>query len=338
MPTLCQGLAMQAIFLLERKYDSMFDIFLLIFGLVVLIGGGDILVRGASNIALRFKISPLVVGLTIVAFGTSSPELFISIQSALKGSPDMTMGNVIGSNICNLALVLGLTAIFSPININSSSIRIDWPMAMGSSFLLYILVLENYLERREGILFVVILLGYIVYLIQKSRSVKHKETLNVEAETVDKPAQKHMIKDIGLIVLGCLGLYFGSEWFVGSAKEIFLAMGVSERVIGILVLAIGTSLPELVTAIVAALKKNTDLAIGNLMGSNIFNVLSILGITSIIQDIHVSAAIMGDMFWMLGVTLVLLPLMVFKRRLGRLQGSILLSIYFYYTYSILIAV
>lgn len=329
------------IFLLERKNENMLNISLLIFGLVVLIGGGDILVRGASNIALRFKISPLVIGLTIVAFGTSSPELFISIQSALKGSPDMTMGNVIGSNICNLALVLGLTAIFSPININSSSIRIDWPMAMGSSFLLYILVLENYLERREGILFVFILIGYIFYLIKKSREVNKNAAIEPNAEDTPEEARlknKHLTRDILFIFIGCLCLYFGSEWFVGSAKDIFLKMGVSERVIGILVLAIGTSLPELVTAIVAALKKNTDLAIGNLMGSNIFNVLSILGITSIIQDIHVSAAIMGDMFWMLGVTLILLPLMVFKRRLGRLQGSILLSIYFYYTYSILIAV
>lgn len=319
----------------------MFDIFLLIFGLIVLIGGGDILVRGASNIALRFNISPLVIGLTIVAFGTSSPELFISIQSALKGSPDMTMGNVIGSNICNLALVLGLTAVFSPININSSSIRIDWPMAMGSSFLLYILVLENYLERKEGILFVFILTGYIFYLIKKSRDAGKKEKENLEAEEVTEAPSGNkwqLTKDILFILLGCLGLYFGSEWFVGSAKGIFLQMGVSERVIGIMVLAIGTSLPELVTAIVAALKKNTDLAIGNLMGSNIFNVLSILGITSIIKDIHVSTAIMGDMFWMLGITLILLPLMVFKRRLGRLQGGILLSIYFYYTYSILIAV
>jgi len=319
----------------------MFDIFLLIFGLIVLIGGGDVLVRGASNIALRFKISPLVIGLTIVAFGTSSPELFISVQSALKGSPDMTMGNVIGSNICNLALVLGLTAVFSPININSSSIRIDWPMAMGSSFLLYILVLENYLERKEGVLFVFILLGYIFYLIKKSRDASKKEEALTQTEEIDvksKTNNWHLSKDLLFILLGCLGLYFGSEWFVGSAKDIFLKMGVSERVIGIMVLAIGTSLPELVTAIVAALKKNTDLAIGNLMGSNIFNVLSILGITSIIKDIHVSTAIMGDMFWMLGVTLVLLPLMVFKRRLGRLQGGILLSIYFYYTYSILIAV
>ncbi|UZR95589.1 calcium/sodium antiporter [Chondrinema litorale] len=316
----------------------MYETLFLIAGLIILIAGGDILVRGASNIALRLKISPLVIGLTIVAFGTSSPELFISVQSALQGSPDMTMGNVIGSNICNLALVLGLTAVFSPININSNSIRIDWPMAMGSSFLLYVLVLENYLERQEGILFVIILIAYIFYLIRKSRQAS--KAIEAEKEETVIEEKTPLIKwgaDFGLIIIGCLGLYFGSEWFVGSAKDIFIRMGVSERIIGIVVLAIGTSLPELVTSIVAALKKNTDLAIGNLMGSNIFNVLSILGITSIIKDIHVSSAIMGDMFWMLGVTLALLPLMVFKKRLGRLQGSILLSIYFYYTYSILIA-
>ncbi|MBT30138.1 MAG: hypothetical protein CMO01_10805 [Thalassobius sp.] len=317
----------------------MYEILFLIAGLIILIAGGDILVRGASNIALRLKISPLVIGLTIVAFGTSSPELFISVQSALQGSPDMTMGNVIGSNICNLALVLGLTAVFSPININSNSIRIDWPMAMGSSFLLYVLVLENYLERQEGILFVIILLAYIFYLVRKSRQANKANAAENPEETVVEEDTSFLKwgTDFGLIAIGCLGLYFGSEWFVGSAKDIFIRMGVSERVIGIIVLAIGTSLPELVTSIVAALKKNTDLAIGNLMGSNIFNVLSILGITSIIKDIHVSSAIMGDMFWMLGVTLALLPLMVFKKRLGRLQGSILLSIYFYYTYSILIA-
>lgn len=329
---------MPVIYHLVKKFDIMNETLILITGLIILIAGGDILVRGASNIALRLKISPLVIGLTIVAFGTSSPELFISVQSALQGSPDMTMGNVIGSNICNLALVLGLTAVFSPININSNSIRIDWPMAMGSSFLLYVLVLENYLERQEGILFVIILVAYIIYLIRKSRQANQISSSEIDKSDIEENVNTlRWFIDGALIVIGCLGLYFGSEWFVGSAKDIFIKLGVSERVIGIVVLAIGTSLPELVTSIVAALKKNTDLAIGNLMGSNIFNVLSILGITSIIKDIHVSSAIMGDMFWMLGVTLALLPLMIFKKRLGRIQGSILLTIYFYYTYSILIA-
>ncbi len=317
------------------------DFVFLILGLVVLIAGGDFLVRGASRVALRLRISPLVVGLTIVAFGTSAPELFISIQSALSGSPDMAMGNVIGSNICNLALVLGVTSIFSPIQVNANSIKIDWPMAMGSSMLLFILVAEGYLKRTEGILFVIILGAYVFFLINRSRrDNKQKFAELAEDEVIEKEATNwtHWIVDFGWVALGCLGLYFGSEWFVGGAKKLFQEMGVSERIIGILVLAIGTSLPELVTSIVAAIKKNTDLAIGNLMGSNIFNVLSILGITSIIQDIQVSNAIKEyDMLWMLGITLVLLPMMVVNRKVGRIQGGILLSIYIYYTYSILVS-
>ncbi len=317
------------------------NILILILGLVVLIVGGEFLVRGASRVALRLKISPLVVGLTIVAFGTSSPELFISIQSALAGSPDMAMGNVIGSNICNLALVLGVTSLFSPIQVNSNSIKIDWPMAMGSSVLLFLLVAEGFLERSEGVLFVVILAGYVFLLINRSRrDNKAMKALEVDGleDLKDENAEGEWVnwaKDFGLVVIGCIGLYFGSDWFVGGAKDIFLGMGVSERIIGIVVLAIGTSLPELVTSIVAAMKKNTDLAIGNLMGSNIFNILSILGITSIIKDIEVSNTIKEyDMLWMLGITLVVLPMMVVNKRLGRVQGGILLAIYFYYNYTL----
>ncbi|WP_020533678.1 calcium/sodium antiporter [Flexithrix dorotheae] len=322
----------------------LYKIAFLIIGLLILIGGGEFLVRGASRIALRLHLSPLVVGLTIVAFGTSAPELFISVQSALDGSPDMAMGNVIGSNICNLALVLGITAVVSPIDVHSNSIKIDWPMAMGSSVLLFILVRENYLVRIEGLIFVAILILYIIFLIRESRKEHRREKLedldieDLDPKELESTAPKAWFTDIGLIILGCAGLYFGSEWFVNGSRDIFKDLGVSDRIIGIVVLALGTSLPELVTSIVAAIRKNTDLAIGNLMGSNIFNVLSILGITSIIKDIHVSTSIVGDMYWMIGVTLLVFPLMFFNRRLGKLQGGILLSVYFYYTYSILATV
>ncbi|MDW7693489.1 calcium/sodium antiporter [Flammeovirgaceae bacterium SG7u.111] len=313
---------------------------ILVVGLVVLIAGGEFLVRGASRIALRLNISPLVVGLTIVAFGTSSPELLISVSTALSGNSDMTMGNVIGSNICNLALVLGLTAFFSPINVHKNSIRIDWPVVMGSSLLLYILVLEGHLNRYEGVVFVLLLSIYIFFLIRQSRrdnkAVQMEEHELEELKEEDGKPYRWML-DLGLIALGCLGLYYGSDWFITGAKDIFLAMGVEERVIGIVVLAIGTSLPELVTSVVAAFKNNTDLAIGNLMGSNIFNVLSILGITSIIKDIEVSEAIKAyDIPWMLGITLLLFPLMIMGKRLSRLHGSILLSLYFIYTYTVII--
>lgn len=314
------------------------EILILVTGLVILIAGGELLVRGSSAIAVRFHISPLVVGLTVVAFGTSAPELLVSINAALSGSPDMSMGNVIGSNISNLALILGITAVFSPITVNIDSIRIDWPMAMGSSFLLYILVIEGYLARHEGIMFVLILAAYITFLINKSRK-DRKALMEAEAEMSEqlkeKPTTLVWIRDISFILLGCLGLTLGADWFVGSSKTFFLALGIEERVIGVVVLAIGTSLPELVTSLVAAIKKNTDLAVGNLMGSNIFNVLSILGITSIIKDIKVSQAIIEyDMVWMIGVTLIVLPMMIFRKRIGRIQGALLLVLYFYYTYSL----
>ena len=314
----------------------LFNIILLIVGLFILIMGGDFLVRGASSIALRADMSPLVVGLTIVAFGTSAPELLISIKAALEGSPDMTMGNVVGSNICNLALVLGITALIGPIHVQQDSIKIDWPVAMGSSILLYLVTKEKdaVISSYEGITFIILLIVYTVYIIRKSR----KETKAIQAAEeqleVTEPSQ-NLWKDVLFIIGGCGGLYFGADWFVGGAKEMASFLGVSERVIGITVLALGTSLPELVTAIVASLKKETDLALGNLMGSNIFNILSILGITSIIKDIHVSGAIIQDMMVMMGVTLLILPLMIYKRRMSRTSGALLLIVYLVYTYSVI---
>jgi cation:H+ antiporter len=314
----------------------LFSIFLLVIGLVVLVSGGEFLVRGASSIALRVQISPLVIGLTIVAFGTSAPELFISVQSALQGSPDLAMGNVVGSNICNLALVLGVTAVIFPVPVQNDSIRIDWPMTMGSSLLLYLLVQDYMLSYLEGVLFVLILTAYSTFVIVKSRrqSKAGKDILE-EADLPAEPSQS-VWKDLAFIVLGTVALAFGSEWFVDGAKALALNFGVSERVIGITVLALGTSLPELVTATVAAFRKATDIAVGNLMGSNIFNILSILGITSIIQPIVVSAVIVSeDMLWMLAITLIILPMMLFKKKVTRAEGVLILLFYGYYIFRVI---
>ncbi|MCZ6899423.1 MAG: calcium/sodium antiporter [Bacteroidetes bacterium] len=300
-------------------------------GLFVLILGGDFLVRGASKIALRIHISPLVVGLTIVAFGTSAPELLISVNAALNGSPDIAMGNVIGSNICNLALVLGITAILSDMKVQQTSIKVDWPMAMGSSLLLYFLLFDHTLRWIEGAVFITILVIYIILIIKKSRK-ETKMIRDVEKE-MDKSSlpSSNLRKDILFIIAGCAGLYFGAEWFVGAAQELASALGISDRVIGLTVVALGTSLPELVTAIVASLKKETDLALGNLMGSNIFNILSILGITSLITDVHVSEEILNiDMLWMLGLTFAIMPLMVTKGKIERIEGVLLLAVYIIY--------
>lgn len=310
-------------------------IVILIIGLIVLIVGGDYLVRGSSSIALRLHLSPLVVGLTIVSFGTSAPELLISIQSALKGSPDLAMGNVVGSNICNLALVLGLTAVIYPVKVQINSIRVDWPMTMGSAILLFIVVRDGVLSYGEGILFLITLVTYLILIIRQSR----KETLASIAEDNDipDPPSKQIWKDIVFILIGCIGLYFGSEWFVGSAKDLALSIGVEERIVGLTVVALGTSLPELVTAAVASYKGQTDLALGNLMGSNIFNILSILGITSLITDINIHSEILSkDIIWMLLITLMILPLMIMRREVGRIDGFILLIVYSVYIYTVII--
>ncbi len=311
-----------------------FSIFLLIIGLALLVGGGEWLVRGASSIALRLRLSPLVVGLTIVAFGTSAPELFISVRAALEGSPDLAMGNVIGSNICNLALVLGITAAITAVPVRQDSMRIDWPVTMGASLLLYLVVLDNLINWPEGLLFVGILITYTYLIIRKSR----RETKSAEelAEELDVPPPTASLgKDLLLIGVGTAGLAFGSNWFVEGAQDLAITFGVSERVVGITVLALGTSLPELVTAVIAAMKQETDIALGNLMGSNIFNILSILGITSVIASIRVNDVIIhSDMIWMLLITFLILPMMLYRRTIARLEGLILLGIYGYYIYSV----
>ena len=300
----------------------------------MLVIGGDFLVRGASEIALKLSISPLVIGLTIVAFGTSAPELIISTTSTLKGSSDLALGNVVGSNICNLALILGVAALIYPISVHKNSLRFDWPVTMGSSLLLYIIVRAGIINHYEGLFFVVFLisyLGFITYHSKKDKTI----TEQVGEAVADNVKKDTYFKNIAFIVLGGCGLFFGGELFVKSAQEFARFLGVSERVIGLTVVAIGTSLPELVASTIAAFKKQTDIAIGNLMGSNIFNILGILGITSIIKDVNVNDVILHtDMLWMLGVTLVVLPMMVSGRKLARTEGMILVLIYIFYTYNL----
>jgi cation:H+ antiporter len=312
-------------------------IVLLIIGLIVLIVGGDYLVKGSSSIALRLRLSPLVVGLTIVAFGTSSPELLISVQSALKGSPDIAMGNVVGSNICNLALVLGLTAVINPVRVLSNSIKVDWPMTMGSAILLFLVVREGTLGAIEGIIFLAGLGIYLVFTITKSRMDVKSERLKMEEDQIPDAPKKQMWKDIFFIALGCLALYYGSEWFVSSTIDLAISIGVEERVVGLTVVAFGTSLPEMVTAAVASYKGESDLALGNLMGSNIFNILAILGITAIIKPIYVNEVILNnDIIWMLMITLMILPLMIVRREVGRGDGLVLLVVYVIYVYTVVV--
>ena len=325
-----------------------YDVLKLVGGLVVLLIGGEFLVRGASNMAYSFQITPLVVGLTIVAFGTSAPELLISVQSALDGSPDLAMGNVIGSNICNLTLVLGVTALVYPIIVNDNSIKIDWMMTMGSSILLFFFISRDFmLDKFEGVIFVLILVIYSYFLIEMSRRETREKMLEESdfdsIDEIPKVSGKKLMQEIGILIVGAIGLYFGSEWFVGGAKGIALDFGVDEVLVGLTVVAFGTSLPELVASSIAAYHRNTDLAIGNLLGSCIFNNLSILGVTAIVNDtvsgegvvVLQNPILTRDFFVMLAVILVILPMMISKRRIGRGEGVVLLIAYFVYMYFIM---
>lgn len=307
-------------------------IVILVLGLATLIVGGEVLVKGASKLALRFNVSSLVVGLTVVAFGTSAPELLVSLNSALKGAPDFALGNVIGSNISNLALVLGTAALFGFIPIKKDSARRDWPVTLGSSVLLYIFAYNGMISNLEGTILVILLVIYLGSLLYTTR----KEQIKLDVEEPDKLEKWGIVKDVFQVSLGIVCLYFGADWFIGGAEEIAVDLGVSQRVIGLTVLALGTSLPELFTSVIAARKGETDLALGNLLGSNIFNVLSIVGITSIIKPLSVNMDILHTDFpWMIGITILILPLMVFRKRLGTPSGIILIGSYLVYVFFLL---
>ena len=310
------------------------DYIFIILGLIALVGGGEILVRGATSIALKFKITPFVVGMTVVAFGTSAPELLVSLSAALDGSPDISIGNVVGSNIANIALVLGATALVYPIRVSKTSLSVDWPMLMLASLMFYFFILNLKLEWYEGIIFVSILATFTIWMIRKSRKAGLKKT-----DEASNDFNKEAIKEMNiwmsflLIAGGCLAIVIGADWLVYGAKNIARSYDVSESVISLSMIAIGTSLPELATSIMAAFKKQTDIAIGNILGSNLFNILSILGITAIVKEINVNELILqSDIFWMLGLSAVIFPMMLYERDISRSEGAILVIAYSAYIY------
>lgn len=314
----------------------------LILGLATLIVGGEFLVNGAVGIAKRFHISSLVIGMTVISFGTSAPELIVSIKAALSGSPEISIGNVIGSNIANIALVLGITVMIFPIVVDRNSKILDWPMMMGASVLFFIFALffgEGYqIERWEGIVLFGLLLIFIYYLISSSRK-KTKKALKNEESLIDNEAEKiNVPKAIGSLLIGFVGLYFGAEWLLDSAVILATDFGMSKATIGITIIAFGTSVPELVTSAVAAIKKETDISIGNLIGSNIFNIMAVIGITAIVKPIPVTEDVISyDMIWMLAISFCLLPLMLIGKKLGRLKGFMLFSTYVVYITLVVIA-
>ncbi|MEB2774971.1 calcium/sodium antiporter [Algoriphagus sp. D3-2-R+10] len=312
----------------------MLPYFLLFLGLVILLYGGKILVDGASAMAVKLGMSAGLIGMTVVAFGTSAPELLVSVNAALKGNSDISIGNVIGSNIANIALVLGISGIFYPILIKRSHIRVDYLVTLLMSILFYGLGYNGLIGFWEGILLFGLFIAFNVYLF-KSPDVNLIDNTEVEEE-IEQVKNYSWFASIALFVGGVVGLYFGSELLVTNAVKISREFGVSERIIGVTIIAIGTSLPELITSIIAALSKRTDLALGNILGSNIMNILSIIGLTAIIKPIGVSQEFIdSDFLWMLGITLLLFVLMRTKMRISKVEGSLLLLSYFAYLYFLL---
>lgn len=300
---------------------------LLLLGLAILLVGGKYLVDGASEMASFFGLSQGLIGLTIVAFGTSAPELLVSINAALKGNSDIALGNVIGSNISNISLVLGISALVYPIAIHKSVLKLDYLFMLLTSLLFFLFAYSGELSRIEGMILVAGLFGLNYYFFKKIDRVEPEINEN---KTIKKSP---IFKSIFFLIIGILGLYFGSDLFVDSAVEISENFGITQRVIGVTVIAIGTSLPELVTSLIAAWNKKTDIAIGNILGSNIMNVLAIIGITSIIKPIGVSEEFLKiDFIWMIGFSLLLFPILKTKNQINRWEGLVLLAAYFLYLF------
>lgn len=299
----------------------------------MLVLGGDLLVRGASGIAVKAKVPPMVVGLTIVSIGTSMPEFLVSLQAALNGVPDIAIGNVVGSNIVNIALILGITVIICPLPVDRKTITQDWPIMMIASILLFIFGMDNLLTPAEGWILAITMFLFTGYLVIRTRWDGPDDSM---ADVLESKFSGYGWL-ILFIILGCIGLKFGSDWFVKGAIGIADFFGVSSHVIGVTVVAFGTSVPELAASVIAALKKESEISLGNILGSNIFNILGVLGISAIIIPIEVSEVVMSsDIFWMLGVAFVLFPLMVFTNKMTRWGGVALLVCYAGYLGSVLI--
>lgn len=310
---------------------------LLIAGLATLIFGGDALVKGAVGIALKFDISVLVIGMTVVAFGTSMPELLVSVKAAIDNHPEIAIGNVVGSNIANIALVLGLTTMILPIPVKFSTVRVDWPIMMLSSVIFYLFILNGVINWWEGLIYSIGIIAFTVFTIKNSSSNQKQieEIQEDELEMVEKKSYG-LLKSIFFVVLGVVALTFGASWLLNGAVQIAKNYGLSEHIIGVTIVAFGTSVPELVTSVVAAFKKETDISVGNLIGSNIFNLLAVLGFTALIKEIPVSEQVItNDVFWMMGIAVILLPLMYYKYNINRIKGLILFASYFVYLFFVL---
>ncbi|MEM9078793.1 MAG: calcium/sodium antiporter [Bacteroidota bacterium] len=299
-------------------------------GLILLIIGGNWLLKSAVALSLRLSIPKIVIGMTVVSFATSAPELIVSIKAALDGFPDLALGNVVGSNIANLGLVLAVTVVLGSIDVRKSFYTTDWPVMIAASLLFVgFIYFDSELERYEGIIMVVLLFLFLVYLLRFQKNA-------VVDEMPEDDTPLPLYKTVLLLGLGGTALWGGSELLINGAVGMASTLGVSDRVIGITVVSVGTSIPELAASVIAVIKKEKAISLGNLIGSNIFNLLAVLGITSIITPITVldQGLVTNDIFWMLGISFLILPLVFFPKglRLGWKDGLILLAVYVIFLY------
>jgi cation:H+ antiporter len=308
---------------------------LFLIGLIALVSGAELLVRGASKLALSAGISPLVVGLTVVSMGTSAPEVAVSIGAAMDGLPDLAIGNVVGSNIFNVLFILGISALIVPLTVHAQVIRQEVPVMIGASFLLLAVGYDGRLSFNDGLLLIGLFVAYTVMLVRQSR----RESKETQAEfTEEMPAEanwdKHWGMQVLLIAVGLGLLVLGSNWLVGAAITVAKSLGVSDLVIGLTIVAAGTSMPEVATSIMAAIRGQRDIAIGNVVGSNIFNILGCLGLTALIAPagVPVAASVLSFDIWvMLAVALACLPVMLSGREIARWEGFIFIGYYVAYT-------
>ena len=305
----------------------------LIVGLIILLKGADYLVDGAVGVAKKFGISPFIIGLTVVAMGTSAPEVAASITAAVKGFGDTAIGNVYGSNIANLALIGGICAIISPIVVSAGVLRKELPAMLVSALLLLpALAIDSYLSRDESILLLILFVGLIVYTVYMGlHQAKTNPTVSEHAEEHLKTKQVSLGVNAFYVLIGLVALALGADLAIRGAVVLGKAVGLSDAVIGLTIMAIGTSLPELVTCVNAALKGHDDISIGNLVGSNIFNTLLVVGAAGVIKPFQVSPRLIGTDYWvMIGVSLVFIAMAFLKKAITRLNGIILLAIYISY--------
>lgn len=295
----------------------------LLLGFVLLYGGGEWLVRGSSNLALRFGMSPFVVGMTIVAFATSAPELAVSLQAALTGVDDIAIGNVVGSNIANIGLILGVCAVLTPTVVRMRLIQLDLPWLIVVSGLLTAFLYDGGLSRLGGIILLLGLAAFLFWNIRVGHPEHEEEAVKQEFEGIVRPRVGASV-DLLLILLGLVALVVGGAAFVRGGVSLAEALGVPSAIVALTVVAVGTSLPELATSIVAAMRGDADIAVGNVVGSNFLNILAVLGITATIQPLQRGGITMVDLGVMLAFTAALLPLILVRRRIGRPEGVVLL--------------